>query len=128
MARPPGPPRQPAGPLSRRQARGCDETGPLGAALRPTTSKPIHIEKQMSDYQTLGMVVGAVMIVAALLYVLDRRAKTQPVDYTDLGKITVGSGVLASGVLYSLGAETVADVAETVTAAAQDMFVGKPEF
>ena len=95
--------------------------------MRLTTSKPIHNENQM-EYQTLAMIVGAVMIVAALLYVLDRRAKTQQVDYTDLGKIVAGSGVLTSGVLYSLGTETVADVAETVTAAAQDMFVGKPEF
>ena len=76
----------------------------------------------------LAMVVGSVMIVAALLYVLDRRAKIQPVDYTDLGKIAVGSGVLASGVVYSLGTETVVDAAETVATAAQDMFVGKPEF
>jgi hypothetical protein len=30
--------------------------------------------------------------------------------------------------LYSLGTEAVSDVAEKVTAAAQDMFVGKPEF
>ena len=82
----------------------------------------------MPDYQTLGMVVGAVMIVAALLYVLDRRSKTQPVDYTDLGKIVAGSGVLTTGVLYSLGTEVVTDVAETVATAAQDMFVGKPEF
>jgi len=85
----------------------------------------------MLDYQMLAMVVGAVMIVAALLYVLDRRAKSQPVDYTDLGKIAAGSGVLASGVLYSIGTETVSDVAETVTSAAsaaQEMFVGKPEF
>jgi hypothetical protein len=82
----------------------------------------------MPDYQMLAMVVGSVMIVAALLYVLDRRAKIQPVDYTDLGKIAVGSGVLASGVVYSLGTETVVDAAETVATAAQDMFVGKPEF
>jgi len=95
--------------------------------VRLTNLKPIHNENQM-EYQTLAMIVGAVMIVAALLYVLDRRAKTQQVDYTDLGKIVAGSGVLTSGVLYSLGTETVADVAETVTAAAQDMFVGKPEF
>jgi hypothetical protein len=82
----------------------------------------------MPDYQMLAMVVGSVMIVAALLYVLDRRAKIQPVDYMDLGKIAVGSGVLASGVVYSLGTETVVDAAETVATAAQDMFVGKPEF
>jgi hypothetical protein len=82
----------------------------------------------MTDYQTLGMIVGVVMVVAALLYVLDRRARAQPVDYTDLGKIAGGSGVLATGILYSLGTETVTDVAETVASTAQDMFVGKPEF
>ena len=85
-------------------------------------------KNQMTDYQTLGMIVGAVMIVAALLYVLDRRAKTQPVDYTDLGTIVAGSGVLTGGVLYSLGTDTIVEAAETVTSAAQDMFVGKPEF
>ena len=82
----------------------------------------------MTDYQTLGMIVGAVMIVAALLYVLDRRAKTQSVDYMDLGKIVAGSGVLTGGVWYSLGTETIVEAAETVTSAAQEMFVGKPEF
>jgi hypothetical protein len=82
----------------------------------------------MTDYQTLGMIVGVVMVVAALLYVLDRRARAQPVDYTDLGKIAGGSGVLATGILYSLGTETVTDVAETIASASQDMFVGKPEF
>jgi hypothetical protein len=82
----------------------------------------------MTDYQTLGMIVGVVMVVAALLYVLDRRARAHPVDYTDLGKIAGGSGVLATGILYSLGTETVTDVAETVASTAQDMFVGKPEF
>ena len=85
-------------------------------------------KNQMTDYQTLGMIVGAVMIVAALLYVLDRRAKTQPVDYTDLGKIVAGSGVLTGGVLYSLGTDTIVEAAETVTTAAQEMFGGKPEF
>ena len=81
----------------------------------------------MTDYQTLGMIVGVVMVVAALLYVLDRRARAQPVDYTDLGKIAGGSGVLATGILYSLGTETVTDAAETVASTAQYMFVGKPE-
>ncbi len=101
---------------------------PKAHRVRPTISNESTLKNQMTDYQTLGMIVGAVMIVAALLYVLDRRAKSQGVDYMDLGKIVGGSGVLTTGVLYSLGTETVVDVAETVTAAAQDMFVGKPEF
>lgn len=82
----------------------------------------------MADIQTLGMIVGAVMIVAALLYVLDRRSKTSAVDYSDLAKISGGAGVVTSGVLYALGTENVTDAVETVTTAAQDMFVGKPGF
>ena len=96
--------------------------------MRITLPNESTLKNQMTDYQTLGMIVGAVMIVAALLYVLDRRAKTQQVDYTDLGKIIAGSGVLIGGVLYSLGTDTIVEAAETVTTAAQEMFVGKPEF
>ena len=61
--------------------------------MRITPPNESTLKNQMTDYQTLGMIVGAVMIVAALLYVLDRRAKTQSVDYMDLGKIVAGSGV-----------------------------------
>jgi hypothetical protein len=82
----------------------------------------------MPDLQTLGMIVGAVMIVAALLYVLERRSKGVPVDYLDLAKLTLGSGVITSGVVYTVGTDSVVEVAETVTTAAQDMFVGKPDF
>jgi len=82
----------------------------------------------MPDLQTLGMIVGAVMIVAALLYVLERRSKGVPVDYLDLAKLTLGSGVITSGVVYTVGTDSVVEVAETVTTVAQDMFVGKPDF
>lgn len=82
----------------------------------------------MPDLQTLGMIVGAVMIVAALLYVLERRSKSVPVDYLDLTKLTLGAGVITSGVVYTVGTDSVVEVAETVTTAAQDMFVGKPDF
>jgi uncharacterized membrane protein YedE/YeeE len=80
------------------------------------------------ELQTLAMVVGAVMIVAALLYVLDRRAKKVPVDYTDLGKIVAGAGVVTGGVVYAIGTDAIETVAETVTTTTQEMFVGKPEF
>jgi hypothetical protein len=82
----------------------------------------------MPDLQTLGMIVGAVMIVAALLYVLERRSKSVAVDYLDLAKLTLGAGVIASGVVYTVGTDSVVEVAETVTTVAQDMFVGKPDF
>jgi hypothetical protein len=80
------------------------------------------------ELQTLAMVVGAVMIVAALLYVVDRRAKSVPVDYTDLGKIVAGAGVVTGGVVYAIGTDTIETAATTAVAATQEMFVGKPEF
>lgn len=82
----------------------------------------------MMELQMFGMIIGAVMIVAALLYVLDRRSKKVPVDYSDLAKLTVGAGAVTGGVVYAVGSDAVADVAETVTTVAQDMFVGKPDF
>jgi hypothetical protein len=80
------------------------------------------------DTQTLAMVVGAVMIVAALLYVLDRRSNNVAVDYMDLAKLTVGAGAITGGVVYSIGTDAIEQVAETVSASTQEMFVGKPEF
>lgn len=71
------------------------------------------------------------MIVSALLYVLDRRAKSAGVDYVDLGKITLGAGAVTTGVVYALGGEVVEEAVKTATDAAssvQDMFVGKPNF
>jgi len=80
------------------------------------------------DLQTLAMVVGAVMIVAALLYVVDRRAKSVPVDYTDLGKIVAGAGVVTGGVVYAIGTDVIETAATTAVSTTQEMFVGKPEF
>ena len=79
----------------------------------------------MSELYTYGMIVGAVVVVALLLYVMDRRGKEQPIDVTDATKVGGGAGLLTAGVVYALGG---ADAAEPMVTAVQDMFTGKPSF
>ena len=78
----------------------------------------------MSELYTSGMIVGAVVVVALLLYVMDRRGKDQPIDTMDAAKVSGGAGVITAGVVYALGA----DAAEPVVTAVQEMFTGKPSF
>ena len=78
----------------------------------------------MSELYTYGMIVGAVVVVALLLYVMDRRGKDQPIDTMDAAKVSGGAGVITAGVVYALGA----DAAEPVVTAVQEMFTGKPSF
>ena len=78
----------------------------------------------MSEFYTYGMIVGAVVVVALLLYVMDRRGKDQPIDTIDAAKVGGGAGVITAGVVYALGA----DAAEPVVTAVQEMFTGKPSF
>ena len=46
----------------------------------------------------------------------------------DAGKLALSAGGVASGVAYAVGTDGATDAVEAVTAATQDMFVGKPEF
>lgn len=82
------------------------------------------------DVQTIGMIVGAVLVVTLLLYVYDRRSKHQPVDVFDAAKLAVGAGAIAGGVTYAVGGEAIADAVEAVASAVpeQEMFIGKAEF
>lgn len=73
----------------------------------------------------------AVAIVSFILYALDRRSKGEPISWETAGKLSLFGGLLTSGVVFSTTAETVSDVAKTVTdtvASTQDMFVGQPTF
>ena len=82
------------------------------------------------DVQTIGMLVGAVLVVTVLLYVYDRRSKHQPVDVFDAAKLGVGAAAIAGGVTYAVGGEALADAVQSVAAVLpdQEMFTGKPEF
>ena len=82
-------------------------------------------EINMSEFYTYGIIVGAVVAVAIVLYVIDRRSKEEPIDVMDAAKVGGGAGILAGGVVYALGG---AEAAEPVMTAVQDMFTGKPSF
>ncbi len=80
------------------------------------------------DVQTIGIIVGAVLVVTVLLYVYDRRTKQEPVNVVDAVKLAVGAGAIAGGVTYAVGGEAVADALVTTTEVTQEIFTGKPEF
>jgi hypothetical protein len=80
------------------------------------------------DVQTIGIIAGVVALAAIILYVLDRWSKKEDVDVVNATKLGVSAAAVAGGVAYAVGADDVAEVAEKVTTAAQEMFVGKPEF
>lgn len=81
------------------------------------------------DTQTLGIVIAIVVVATVVLYVWDRRTKHQPVEWSDAAKLALGAGGISGGVAYAFGgSDDIAGIAEKVTTAAQDMFVGKPDF
>jgi len=85
--------------------------------------------RQMDEVYYYAMIVGVVVAVAAVLYVMDRRSKEEPMVFLDGAKIAAGAGTLAGGVVFALGgSDGVTAAAEPVVSAVQDMFVGKPEF
>lgn len=83
------------------------------------------------DYQTLGIVVAVVVVVAIGLYVWDRNTKQQQVDVMDAAKLALGAGGIAGGVAYALGGDAITEAVEqtvNISDVVQDMFVGKPGF
>lgn len=83
----------------------------------------------MDEVYYYAMIVGVVVVVAGVLYYLDRRSKDEPMVFLDGAKIAAGAGTLAGGVVFALGgSDGVSSVTEPVVTAVQDMFVGKPGF
>ena len=87
------------------------------------------VAKQMTEVYYYAMIVGVVIVVATILYVMDRQSKGEKADFVDGAKIAAGAGTLAGGIVYALGgSDGVQAATEPVVTAVQDMFVGKPEF
>ncbi len=80
------------------------------------------------DVQTIGIIAGAVALGVIILYVLDRWSKKEDIDVINATKLGVSAAAVAGGVAYAVGGDDIAEVAEKVTVATQEMFVGKPEF
>jgi predicted cation transporter len=77
-----------------------------------------------------------VALICFILYALDRRMKSEPIEWMSASKLTLLGGLLSGGIAYTVSSPEV--VTETVTAAvaaaapaaesAQEMFVGVPTF
>ena len=83
----------------------------------------------MTDAKTLGTIAIVVAVVAALLYVWDRRSRRDSVDSFSAVKIALGAGGIAGGVAYAVDGdaiETAVEMGQKAVEQAQDMFVGRP--
>ena len=72
----------------------------------------------------------AVALVAFIIYALDRRSKQEPIEWDQAAKISLMSGLITSGVVFSTTADIpeVIETVKTTTESVQDMFVGTPSF
>ena len=76
----------------------------------------------------------AVALVAFIVYALDRRSKSEPIQWENAGKLSLFGGLITAGVVFATSSDTTAvleaakAVTETVAPLAQDMFVGVPQF
>lgn len=86
------------------------------------------LNKATMDLYILGMIAGVVAVTAFVLYVWDRTTKGIPIEWLDAGKLSLGAGSVAGGIAYALGSEDAVEAVSSVTHAAQEMFLGKPEF
>lgn len=76
-------------------------------------------------------VAVAVGLVCFILYVLDRKSKSEPIDWLTAIKITIFGSVLAGGVTFATATEKVVEVIKQLppeVPPTQDMFVGIPTF
>lgn len=75
----------------------------------------------------------SVALVCFILYALERRSKSESINWMDAGKVTVIGGIITAAVVFATTTEVIADAVKgvdlpAVAAATQDMFVGKPSF
>jgi hypothetical protein len=80
---------------------------------------------------TLIVASIAVALVAFILYAIERKSKGEPISWEHAGKISLFSGLITSGVVFSTSGETIPDITKAVAenvAPVQEMFVGTPSF
>jgi 3-dehydroquinate dehydratase len=71
----------------------------------------------------------AVALVSFIVYALERRSKTQAIDWIDASKITIFGGIITACVVFATTSEVVVDAVKNIEiSAVQDIFVGKPTF
>lgn len=71
----------------------------------------------------------AVALVCFIVYALERRSKSESINWIDAGKITMFGGIISACVVFATTSEVVVDAVKNIEiSAVQDMFVGKPQF
>jgi hypothetical protein len=74
----------------------------------------------------------AVALICFILYALDRRFRSEPIDWMTASKLTILGGLLSGGIAYTVSSpEAVVEAVKTVvpeTPVLQEMFVGTPTF
>jgi hypothetical protein len=71
----------------------------------------------------------SVALVCFIVYALERRAKGEPINWVDAGKLSLFGGIISAGVVFATTTDVVTDAVKTMEVpSVQDMFVGKPTF
>lgn len=71
----------------------------------------------------------SVALVCFIVYALERRSKSEKIDWIDAGKLSMFGGIIAAGVVFATTTDVVTDAVKTMDIpSVQDMFVGKPSF
>lgn len=71
----------------------------------------------------------SVALVCFIVYALERRSKSQPIDWLDAGKLSLFGGIITAGVVFATTTDVVTDAVKNMEIpSVQDMFVGKPQF
>lgn len=71
----------------------------------------------------------SVALVCFIVYALERRSKSEKIDWVDAGKLSLFGGIIAAGVVFATTTDVVTDAVKTMEIpSVQDMFVGKPSF
>jgi hypothetical protein len=71
----------------------------------------------------------SVALVCFIVYALERRAKGEPINWTDAGKLSLFGGIISAGVVFATTTDVVTDAVKTLEVpSVQDMFIGRPTF
>jgi hypothetical protein len=71
----------------------------------------------------------SVALVCFIVYALERRAKGEPIDWVDAGKLSMFGGIISAGVVFATTTDVVTDAVKTMEiSSVQDMFIGRPTF
>jgi hypothetical protein len=74
-------------------------------------------------------VAGGVAITCCILYILDRKAREEPIEWSTAMKFLVLGGLLGGGVTFAVASPDI-PISTTLpeVSTVQDMFVGVPTF